>query len=161
DNDVIRSYIPFRRGDKINPESATLQSVQWKLIGTGWFDDAKLRLVRGSHRGWVILEVHVHERNTLIVRNLAFGFSEGLQAGSNNEVSPYFGLGLSETNLAGYGIELGGDFLLSRRQKGFRISLNLPRHVGTRIYLRTAGFYNDGSEAFGNNPTICDTGPAC
>ncbi|MBC7171416.1 MAG: hypothetical protein H5U40_03270, partial [Polyangiaceae bacterium] len=90
---VIRLHVPLERGDVIDADSGDLEVIEWRLRGTGWFDEVHLRLRRGSERGWVVLVVEVRERNTMVIRDLVFGISEGLSGSRdpNADILPYVG----------------------------------------------------------------------
>jgi len=75
---VIRSYVPLQHGDLVDPEDEDIEAIRWRLLGTGWFRRVTLSLRRGEHRGWVVLVVHVRERNTVVIEQLALGASEGI-----------------------------------------------------------------------------------
>ncbi len=58
---------------------------------------------KGSERGQVVIEIHVVERGTFVLNKLWFG---------SNSVSPYwFGADVSERNLLGLGIAVGGGLI--------------------------------------------------
>src|SRR5690606_6723016 len=63
---VIRAYVPLERGEPFDPEESELETLQFALMGTGWFDEVHVRLRRGSERGWVVVVVEVVERNTIV-----------------------------------------------------------------------------------------------
>lgn len=149
---VIRRYVPLRRGDVIDMDSPQIEAIRWRLLGTGWFSDVRLRIARGSRRGWVVLRVKVEERNTVVFRNLTFGVAEGL-GGSRDEradIIPYFGAQVVETNLLGIGIGLSFEALLSQPQQGLRLAFTDPAAFGSPNLLSASLFFNNAREFFGN-----------
>ncbi len=151
---VVRAYVSLEIGEPFNPEEDSLETLQFALMGTGWFDSVHVRLRRGSERGWVVLVIEVVERNTIIVEQIAVGVAEGLNAGAGKRVFPYVGLTVTETNLLGRGMHLSISGLLSRHHQGARIDYAYPRFLGTNYSLRIAPFYNNSRQYFGRNPLV-------
>ena len=153
---VIQSFVPLEIGEPFDPEESELESLQFALMGTGFFDDVQLRLRRGASRGGVILVVRVRERNTLVVQQIALGVAEGLNAvrASDGRVFPYVGLSVAETNLFGRGMRLSLSALVSRHHQGVRIEYGAPRFLGTAYSLRVWPFFNNSREYFGRNPLV-------
>jgi outer membrane translocation and assembly module TamA len=81
---VIARYVPLQRGDVLDVNDPTIETIRFRLIGTGWFNDVRLSLERGTRRGWVVLVVEVRERNTIVVQQVVGGLSRvvGSRAGS-------------------------------------------------------------------------------
>ena len=150
---VIRRRIPLRPGDAIDPESEQIEAIEFRLMGTGWFSRVNLKLERGKQRGWVVLVVQVVERNTLVIDQVALGVSEGIDS-NRDELSPYLGGSLVETNLLGRGIRASTAFLVSRRQQGIRLSVVDPFRIRNNFSLDYGVFFNNGREFFGNNPLV-------
>ncbi|HEX4352593.1 MAG TPA: hypothetical protein VHZ95_06760, partial [Polyangiales bacterium] len=48
--EIIAGFVPFKPGEHFDVDDPALESVRWRLLGTGWFDDVKLSLSRGSRR---------------------------------------------------------------------------------------------------------------
>ena len=151
---VIRAYVPLEPGEPFDPEESELETLQFALMGTGWFDEVHVRLRRGAERGWVVVVVEVVERNTVVVEQIALGLAEGLSSGTNARVFPYVGLTLTETNLLGRGMRLSVSGLLSRHHQGGRIDFAYPRFLGGDYGLRFAPFFNNSRQYFGLNPTV-------
>lgn len=156
DTGVIRSFVPLRDGEIIDVEDARLEAMRWRLFGTGWFDEVRLSLERGSTRGRVVLVVHVQERNTLVVQGIALGFSEGVlnSLAPNTQIEPYFGISLAESNLFGTGVGVSATALLSVPQQGVRLRAGVGSVAGTDWGLGGALFFNNGREFFGNDDVI-------
>ncbi len=153
---VIRRYVPYRRGDVLDPEDAALESLTWRLRGTGWFDDVSLHLEPGTRRGSVVLVVRVAERNTLAVGGLTFGISEGISATRDTSVdlAPYVGFTLTDSNFFGSGSALSASVLFSARANGFRLDHDHPRLFKRDWSLRSSFFYHRARQYFGNDPLI-------
>ena len=153
---VVRQFIPLRKGDVLDPASDEIEAIEFRLMGTGWFRRVHLSLKRGSQRGWVVLVVTVKERRTFVIEQVALGLSDGVSNSSDRsgELQPYLGGSVAETNLFGQGIRVSGAFLVSQRQQGVRIGLIDPYRLGRRYALRTGVFFNNAREYFGNNPLV-------
>ena len=78
DENAIRPYVPLRVGESLDVDDPRIETIRWRLLSTGWFDEVRLGLERGSERGRVVLVVEVSERNTFVVQGIAFGISEGV-----------------------------------------------------------------------------------
>lgn len=156
DTGVIRSYVPLRVGEVLDVDDPRVETIRWRLLGTGWFDDVRLRLARGSQRGHVVLVVQVRERNTFIVQSLALGFSEGVlnSVDPNAQLEPYFGISVAELNLFGTGVGLEATALLSIPQQGVRLRAGSTGVAGSDWGLNGALFFNNGREFFGNDDVI-------
>jgi len=156
DGAVIRSYVRIRPGQVLDVEDPNVEAIRWRLLGTGWFDDVRLRLERGSRRGHVVLVVEVRERNTIVVQSVALGFSEGVlnSADPHTLLAPYFGISLAELNLFGTGVGVEATALLSEPQQGFRLRAGVNSVGGSRWGLGGAAFFNNGREYFGNDDVI-------
>ena len=153
---VIRSYVPLEHGDLIDPEDEEIEAIRWRLLGTGWFRQVHLSLRRGAHRGWVVLVVRVHERNTVVIEQLAFGVSEGLTRTTDTRVTvmPYAGVQLAETNLLGTGLTLRASVLGAQRQQAARLSFVAPHLRDSPMALSITGFFHNGREFFGHDPLV-------
>lgn len=153
---VIRSYVPLQRGDLVDPEDEDIEGIRWRLLGTGWFRRVTLSLRRGERRGWVVLVVHVRERNTVVIEQLAFGASEGVTRTTDTDASvmPYAGVQLAETNLLGLGLTLRLSLLGAQRQQAARISFVAPHLADSPMALSISGSFHNGREFFGSNPLV-------
>ncbi|HJL16541.1 MAG TPA: BamA/TamA family outer membrane protein [Sandaracinaceae bacterium LLY-WYZ-13_1] len=156
DDGAIRPYLPLRAGEVLDVDDPRLEAVRWRLLGTGWFDEVRLRLERGEERGHVVLVVEVSERNTFLVQSVALGFSEGLFDSDDADVQlePYFGLSVAELNLFGTGVSLEATGLVSLPQQGVRLRAGQASVGGGDFGLTGALFFNNGREFFGNDDVV-------
>lgn len=156
DTGVILAYVPLRRGEILDVDDPRVEAIRWRLLSTGWFDEVRLRLERGSSRGRVVLVIHVSERNTFIVQGVTLGFSEGVFNSSdpNVNVEPYFGLSLAELNLFGTGLSLEATGLLSIPQQGVRLRAGQASVAGSDFGLSGSLFFNNGREFFGHDNVV-------
>ncbi len=162
DRGVILQRIPLEPGDPLDVDDEALQTARWHLLGTGWFDEVELRLRRGSRRGWVVLVVRVEERNTLVIDWLALGVSQVLSSSLDRraDLAPYLGMGLTERNLFGQGMELSGAMLLSKPQQGVLLRIATPRILGSPFGLGVQAFFLNAREFFGRSPLVSISCPA-
>lgn len=156
DTGLIRSFLPLRDGEVVDIEDPRLEGARWRLFGTGWFEDVRLRLEPGSERGRVVLVVQVRERNTFVVQGVALGISEGVlnSLSPNTQIEPYFGISVAETNLFGTGVGISATALLSVPQQGVRLRAGVGSLPGTDWGLSGALFFNNGREFFGDNVLV-------
>ena len=100
DTEIIRRALPVDEGEVLHSSDQRLRDIRFKILALGYFRDVTVAMKKGSERGRVIVVVHVVERGTTALNRLWFG---------TNQTSPYwFGLDLTERNLLGQGISLGG-----------------------------------------------------
>ncbi|HET8938707.1 MAG TPA: BamA/TamA family outer membrane protein [Polyangiales bacterium] len=153
---IVAGYVPIKKGARFDVSDPSLEEVRWRLIGTGWFDEVKLSLARGSRRGWVILEIEVKERNTLLIDQFATGLSRVVSSSTATQdvLRPYVGLGLVETNLFGQGVSLSGTFVLTPQQTGLHFGYFDPRFANSGFSLAGRVFHNYAREFFGKNPLV-------
>lgn len=156
DDGVILAYVPFRTGEPLDLEDPRVEALRWRLLGTGWFEDVRLRVERGSQRGRVVLVVQVAERNTFVIQSIALGLSEGLLNSDavDSEAHPYFGISVAELNLFGLGLSVEATALLSVLQQGGRLRLGTASLLGTDWGLTGSLFFNNGREFFGNDDVV-------
>jgi len=155
---VIRGFVPFEEGDVLDPRSEELEDIEWRLRGTGWFNEVEVSLARGDRRGWVVIVIEVEERNTIVVSQLVAGISEGLRrtSDSSSDAVPYLGFTLAETNLAGTGARLGLSVLGSTRAQAFRLEYDNPHLLPRGWRLGAQAFFNNGRHYFGNGSVTVD-----
>ena len=162
---VVRRFVPLSPGDFLDPESPELLATQWRLMGTGWFDDVDIRLERGAEPGYVMLVVDVRERNTVVIEQLVAGLSKGVASTTDRgrEIFPWLGFKVTETNLAGLGIRLSGTALLSEFQQGGRIDFRYPKLIKNEYGIRFGTYFLNGREFYGNQPLVSEPCglPAC
>jgi outer membrane protein insertion porin family len=153
---VVARFVSIEPGDVLDVEDPRIEAIRWRLLGTGYFDEVNLRLRRGSRRGWVALVIQVEERNTLLIDQIALGFSQGVSASEDStaEVLPYAGLAIAETNFLGLGMELEVSVLGSTRQQGVRLRFNDPAFLGSDFLVGASAFLSNGLEFFGDDPLV-------
>jgi outer membrane protein assembly factor BamA len=157
-DEVLLRHVPYRRGDHLVPTDAALQLVRYRLLSTGFFSRADLRLERGTARGQVVLVVEVVERNTLIVENLWVGVAadEGDDGGAE-PVSPFLGLRIAERNLVGTGVTLGGGIGLADEQVSLRADFADPTFLGSEWAATASLLFVDGRDFFGARDVVFES----
>ncbi len=154
---VVLRYVPFRAGDTLDVDDAELELTRYRLLGTGYFRDAQLSLRKGSRRGNVILVIDVVERNTIIVNDVWLGLAEDVDGNGNaRPISSYGGAQVTETNLAGTGIALGGAFAVAQDQIALRASLADPQFLRSNWLVKGELLYNGARAFFGNGDVLLD-----
>ncbi len=154
---VIKHFVPLRPGDLLDVEDPLIESIRWRLMGTGWFNEVALSLERGSTRGWVVLVIEVEERNTLIITRAVAGLSRAVRSTTSDEVvEPYAGLGIAETNLFGLGKGISVAGVYSDPQQGLDLRYSDPMFLGSRLSLNAGFFYNNARDFFGYENTVAD-----
>ncbi|MFW6067791.1 MAG: BamA/TamA family outer membrane protein [Myxococcota bacterium] len=161
---IVKHFVPLGPGDVLDVDDPEIEAIRWQLLGTGWFDAVRLRLERGSRRGWVVLIVEVEERNTFVIEQLNLGVSEGLNStrDTDSRLSPYGGLSIAETNLMGLGISLSASALFSQPQQGVRVRFADPMAFGSEFLLSASAFFVNARQYFGRDPLVtfvCDLPP--
>ena len=147
---VVKHFVPLRPGDLLDVEDPLIESIRWRLMGTGWFNEVRLSLERGSFRGWVVLVVEIEERNTLVVTRVVAGLSRAVRSTESKEVvEPYAGLGIAETNLFGLGKGISVSGVYSDPQQGVDLHYSDPMFLGSRFSLNVGFFYNNARDFFG------------
>jgi len=154
---VVLRYVPFHSGDVLDVEDRELELTRYRLLGTGYFRDVQLSLRRGTRRGNVILVVDVVERNTVVVNDVWLGLSEDVDGNGNAQpLTAYGGARVTETNLAGTGIALGGAFAVAEQQIALRLSLADPQFLRTDWIVKGEFLYNGARDFFGNQDVLLD-----
>lgn len=158
---AIEHYVPIEPGEPFEVDDPTIERIRFRLMGTGWFDDVKLRLERGSRRGWVVLVIEVVERNTLRITRVVAGFSRVVTSSRSrdDELRPYGGLGVTESNLFGLGTGVGASVVGSEQQLGVDLRYHDPMLAGSRFSLSGRAFYNHAREFFGRDPIVAISCP--
>ncbi len=148
---VVLRYVPFRVGDPLDVDDPELALTRFRLLGTGFFRDVELSLRRGSTRGNAILVVTVRERNTIVVNDLWLGLSTDANGnGTTRPLTAYGGIDVSETNLGGTGVTLGGAIAVAEDQLGLRTRFSDPQFLKTQWTLQAELLYNSARDFFGN-----------
>jgi outer membrane protein assembly factor BamA len=154
---VVLRYVPLHAGDVLDVNDPELQLTRFRLLGTGFFRDVQLSLRRGTHRGSVILVVDVVERNTIIVEDLWLGLSKDVRSdGSSRPLTAYGGARVTETNLAGTGIALGGAFAVADSQLALRARVTDPNFVRSNWIAEAEVLYSAARDFFGNGDVLVD-----
>jgi outer membrane protein insertion porin family len=154
---VVLRYVPFHAGDVLDVEDSELELTRYRLLGTGYFRDVQLSLRRGTRRGNVILVVDVVERNTVVVNDVWLGLSEDVDGNGNaRPLTAYGGAQVTETNLAGTGIALGGAFAVAEQQIALRLSLADPQFLRSNWIVKGEFLYNGARDFFGNEDVLLD-----
>lgn len=154
---VILRFVPFQRGAVLDVDDKELQLTRFRLLGTGFFRDVQLSLRRGSTRGYVVLVVDVVERNTVIVNDLWLGLSADAEPnGRARPLTAFGGLDVSEQNLAGTGVALGGAIALADRQLGLRTRFSDPSFLRSTWTAEAQLLYNNAKDFFGNRDVLVE-----
>jgi outer membrane protein insertion porin family len=154
---VIMRNVPFRQGDTLDVDDRELELTRFRLLGTGYFRDVQLSLRRGARRGRVVLVVMVVERNTIVVNDLWLGVSADADtSGRARPLTAYGGLDVSETNLAGTGIALGGAMAIADGQLGLRTRFSDPQILKSEWGMEAQVLYNNARDFFGNRDVLVD-----
>jgi len=158
---IVTSFVPLKKGAQFDVNDPKIEEIRWRLLGTGWFDDVKLSLARGSRRGWVVLQIDVKERNTILIEQFAMGLSRAVSNSTATEdtLRPYVGLGLVETNLLGLGVSVSGTAVLTAQQYGLNFGYHDPRVGNSGFSLSGRVFHNYAREFFGKNPLVAISCP--
>lgn len=153
---IIRRFVPLQPGDLLDVDDPAIERIRWRLMGTGWFNEVRLRLTRGSERGRVVLVIEVKERNTLVISRVVAGLARVVTStrDTDDELRPYAGIGLAETNLLGLGIGVGASAVVSEHQKGLELRYSDPMRLGGGFDLSGRVFYNDARDFFGREPFV-------
>jgi outer membrane protein assembly factor BamA len=154
---VILRFVPFHPGDTLDVDDKELLLTRFRLLGTGFFRDVQLSLRRGTKRGYVVLVVDVVERNTIVVNDVWLGLSADAEPnGKARPLTAYGGLDVSETNLAGTGIALGGAMALADRQLALRTRFSDPQFLRSSWTAEAQVLYNNAKDFFGNKDVLVE-----
>lgn len=151
---VVLRYVPFKAGDALDVNDPELELTRFRLLGTGFFRDVQLSLRRGTRRGYVVLVVDVAERNTLIINDIWLGLSADVDPAGARPLTAYGGASVTETNLAGTGIALGGAFAVADSQLALRARLSDPQFARTNWMTEAELLYNYARDFFGNGDVL-------
>jgi outer membrane protein assembly factor BamA len=154
---VILRFVPFQRGAVLDVDDKELLLTRFRLLGTGFFRDVYLSLRRGTKRGYVVLVVDVVERNTIVVNDLWLGLSADAEPnGKARPLTAYGGIDVSEQNLAGTGVALGGAMALADRQLALRTRVSDPSFLRSSWLAEAQVLYNNAKDFFGNRDALVD-----
>jgi outer membrane protein insertion porin family len=154
---VILRFVPFSAGDTLDVDDKELQFTRFRLLGTGFFREVQLSLRRGTKRGHVVLVIDVVERNTIVINDIWFGLSADAEPnGRARPLTAYTGIDVSETNLAGTGVALGGAIALADRQLALRTRFSDPQFLRSTWAAEAQLLYNNAKDFFGQRDVLVD-----
>lgn len=154
---VIMGFVPFKPGDVLDVDDKELAFTRFRLLGTGFFRDVHLSLRRGSRRGLVVLVVDVVERNTLLLNDVRLGLATNAEPeGRVRPLTPFGAIDISEQNLAGSGVALGGAIAIADRQLGLRTRISDPHFLRSSWTAEAQLVYNNAKDFFGNRNVLVD-----
>ncbi|MFO0661282.1 MAG: BamA/TamA family outer membrane protein [Polyangiaceae bacterium] len=154
---VILRYIRFKAGMILEVDDPELDLLRFRLLGTGFFQTVSLSLRKGSKSGYVYLVVTVSERNTIVVNDVWLGLAaKSDDQGRTQPLSSYAGVDISETNLAGTGVTLGGAIGLAADQLALRVRFLDPAFLGSAWMTQGILFYNVARDFYGNQDVLYD-----
>lgn len=154
---VILRFVPFQPGTVLDVDDKELQLTRYRLLGTGFFRDVQLSLRRGTKRGFVVLVVDVVERNTLLVNDVWLGLSADAEPnGRARPLTAFGGVDVSEQNLAGTGIALGGAIALADQQLALRTRFSDPSFLRSSWTAEAQLLYDNAKDFFGNRDVLVD-----
>lgn len=156
--EVILRVLPFAVGDQMAAGDPRLRKARFKVLALGFFRDVTMSMQRGAARGQVVISIEVQERGTVILNRLWFGGSS---------VAPWWvGADLSERNLLGTGLAIGGGLVYashdqvagSRDQWAGEARLSVPSLCSGPWSLAFSLSAVRGSEAYRISGDATDTG---
>ena len=154
---VVLRYVRLRAGDVLDVNDREIELTRFRLLGTGFFRDVQLSLRRGTRRGYVVLVVSVEERNTIVVDGLWLGIAADVGPdGKARPLTAYGGAKVTETNLAGTGVALGGAFAVADGQLALRARLADPQFLRSNWFAEAELLYNVARDFFGNRDVLVD-----
>lgn len=154
---VVLRYVPFRVGHVLDVDDREIELTRFRLLSSGFFRDVQLSLRRGTRRGYVVLVVSVSERNTIVVDGLWLGVSADVaRSGYARPLTAYGGVKVTETNLAGTGVALGGAFAVADSQMALRARLAAPQFLLRSWDVETQVLYNAAVDVFGHHGGLVD-----
>jgi outer membrane protein assembly factor BamA len=149
---VVLRYVPFKPGNVFDVDDPEVELSRFRLLGTGFFRDVQYSLKKGSARGLVVLVIDVRERNTIVINDVSMGLAaDSSRDGRVQNLSGYAGLDVSETNLAGTGITLGGAMAVASHQLALRVRFLDPAFLGTSWMVGGSLLYNNALDYFGTS----------
>ncbi len=144
---LILREVGLHAGDVVSANDARVGLARLRLLALGFFLDVHLSLVKGTKRGHASLVVEVEERGTIIL--------DALYLGTSQATAVWGGLAVTERNLLGRGLALGGGFVGSTRPRvegaepGFAGALHVagpPAFFSGRLALQASFNVSRGSE---------------
>jgi outer membrane protein assembly factor BamA len=156
---LIRRALPVREGEVLRAGDPRLRAARFKVLALGYFREVELELRKGSSRGKVVLLVTVVERGTIILDRLYFGTTRS---------TPWWaGLALTERNLLGTGIGVGGGLVYAGKgdiegdhaKYAFELHAEDPSILGSRFGAHAALLYTDTREPYRVGGSLSDLDP--
>lgn len=157
---TILENIGLYPGAVVAADDPRLRENRRRLIDLGLFLDVELALSRGARRGDAVLVVTVVERGSLVIDDFFLGKSDA---------TPWWaGTHVTETNLMGRGIKLGGGFLGSGNPgvtgatpvRAAEMNLLLPMDGEGSTWLQTHLRASESSEFFRVSNASSDSSPS-
>jgi hypothetical protein len=148
--DVVKSRLPFRRGQILDVDDPELEASRLRLLATGYFAEVQLDLQRGTRRGWVVLVARVRERGTIRLQDIALGVGEQ---------GWYGGLDVADANFLGIGRSAGAAFVAGGDQQAFRLRYLDPDVLTPRTTFQAIALYNHARDYFGAPEVTASTCP--
>jgi outer membrane protein assembly factor BamA len=139
-SETITRTMLLAEGEAFRADDPRVEASKVALLATGFFEEVRFSLQRGSRRGWVVFQIHVRERWTLLIDNLAFGYTT---------ITPFGGLGVTELNLFGTGSQLSAAFVVGDEQQAYRLSFLDPAFLGSNWSLLAALRISDAQDYLG------------
>jgi outer membrane protein insertion porin family len=138
---VILRFVPFARAgsraglarpEVVSVDDPRFERLRWQLLATGYFREVALSLRKGASRGKVRLVISVVEQTTFTLNDVWLGLSATASPdGTRKPLTAYGGIDVTEHNLGGTGVSLGGAVAVAERQLGLRA------RFGDRDFLRS------------------------
>ena len=137
-------------GEYFTAADPRLAQTRYRLLASGLFHDVQLSLSKGSARGKVILTITVSERNTIVVQDVVFGFSD---------ISKFYGmLDVAERSFLGTDVTLSAAAVFSvDGQWGYRLRLRDDHFLNSPFALRVEGLFADARDFFGHDEVCVET----
>jgi outer membrane protein insertion porin family len=142
---VILRHIEIRPGEFFSADDIRLEKARYRLLASGLFYAVDLSLKKGSRRGSVILMVRVKERNTIVVQDIVFGFSE---------ITPYGSIDLAERSFLGSGVKVSTAGVWSKDQYGYRLRFGDDHFLSSDFGLHAEGLFSHARDFFGKG-NVC------
>lgn len=143
---VILRYIEIPPGEVFSVNDPRLEKARYRLLAAGLFHKVDFSLKRGSKRGWAILVVKVKERNTIVVQDIVFGFSE-----IPTELSPYGSLDVAERSILGTGVKVSAAAAVSKEQYSYRLRISDDHFLSSDFAIHAEGLFAHARDFFGKS----------
>jgi hypothetical protein len=158
--EIIRRALPIRVGEVLYADDPRLNDLRFKVLALGYFRTVAVAMKKGKERGQIVIKIDVSERGTIALNRLWFG---------HNSLSPWwFGADVTERNLLGLGIVVGGGFIYaahgdvtnSRDQWAGEVRAGDASLLGSRWGLNGSLTLVHGSEPYRVSGADDDTSPS-